>query len=124
MISKSELIAMFEAIADQTDWDMTDEMVWGYFFTDDDRGKLEACSKRLAKEGYQLVDIMDGDEVDDPLTLHVEKIEIHTPESLDARNQQLAAIAKEMGLSSYDGMDVGPLDSDDDFDDDDQDGGD
>src|SRR4051812_38854485 len=113
MIPKSELIEMFEAIADQTDWDMTNEMLWGYFFTDDDRDKLEACSDRLTEMGYHLVDIMEGDEVDDPLTLHVEKIEVHTPDSLDQRNQQLMALAKEMGLSSYDGMDVGPIDGDD-----------
>lgn len=124
MIPKSELIQMFDAIAQQTDWDMTNEMVWGYFFTDDSQEKLEACSERLAEQGYQLVDISEGDEVDDPLTLHVEKIEVHSPETLDRRNQELAALAQEMGLSSYDGMDVGPIDGDDDEFDEDYDSGD
>ena len=122
MIPKSELVEMFEAIAEQTDWDMTKEMLWGYFFTDDNQEKLEACSERLEGMGYHLVDISEGDDVDDPLTLHVEKIEVHSPDTLDTRNQELAAIAAEMGLSSYDGMDVGPIDGDDDdefFDDED-----
>lgn len=117
MIPKSELIEMFEAIAEQTDWDMTGEMLWGYFFTDDDRGKLEACSDRLAELGYDFVEITEGDEPEDPLTLQVEKIEIHTPDSLFLRNQELSEIAEEMGIHSYDGMDVGTLEGDDDDDD-------
>jgi len=114
MIPKSELIEMFEAIAEQTDWDMTSEMLWGYFFTDDDREKLEACADRLAELGYHFVEITDGDEPDDPLTLQVEKIEIHSPDTLFLRNQELADLAEEMGISSYDGMDVGTIDGDDD----------
>ncbi len=114
MIPKSELIEMFDAIAEQTDWDMKSEMLWGYFFTDDNVEKLEACSERLTELGYHVVEIAEGDEVDDPWTLHVEKIEVHSPETLDRRNQELAALAEEMGLSSYDGMDVGPVDGDDD----------
>ena len=117
MIPKSELIDMFAAISDQTDWDMSGEMCWGYFFTDDSQEKLKICAERLTGKGYHLVEISEGDEPDDPLTLHVEKIEIHSPETLDQRNQELAAVALECGLSSYDGMDVGPIDGDDDFDD-------
>jgi hypothetical protein len=122
MIPKSELIEMFEAIAEQTDWDMKGEMLWGFFFTDDDRDKLQALSERLTATGYEFVEISDGDEPDDPLTLQVEKIEIHTPDSLFERNQELTNIAEEMGISSYDGMDVGSLDDDDDdFDDEEED---
>ncbi len=120
MIPKSELIEMFDAIADQTDWDMTHEMVWGYFFTDDSPEKLQACSDRLTEMGYSFVEIAEGDEADDPYTLHVEKIEVHSPDTLDQRNQELATLAKEMGLGSYDGMDVGPVGGDDDFDDDEE----
>jgi hypothetical protein len=119
MIPKSELIEMFESIAQQTDWDMNEEMLWCYFFSDDDPEKLEACSDRLIEDGYHFVDLSEGDESDDPWTLQVAKIEVHTPDTLDLRNQQLEAIAKEMGLSAYEGMDVGPIDSDDDFDEED-----
>ena len=121
MIPKSELIEMFEAIAEQTDWDMSSEMLWGYFFTDDDREKLEACADRLAEMGYIFVEISDVDEPDDPLTLQVEKIEVHSPDTLFLRNQELSDLAEEMGISSYDGMDVGTIDGDDDYDDDEDD---
>jgi regulator of RNase E activity RraB len=116
MIPKSELVEMFAAIAEQTDWDMSSEMLWGYFFTDDDRGKLEACAERLTELGYEFVEIADGDEPDDPLTLQVEKIEIHSPDSLYERNLELTKLAEEMGIHSYDGMDVGTINGDDDFD--------
>ena len=124
MIPKSQLIEMFDAIAKQTDWDMTGDMRWGYFFTDDDPKNLEACAERLTEMGYQTVDIEEGDEPDDPWTLQVEKIEAHSPDSLDKRNHQLAALAEELGISSYDGMDVGPIEDDDEFEDYDADGND
>ena len=41
--------------------------------------------------------------------LHVEKIEVHSVASLDARNQVLYRSADEQGLDAYDGMDVGPV---------------
>ena len=41
--------------------------------------------------------------------LHVEKTEIHTPDSLDQRNQALYRFAAEHGLDAYDGMDVGVI---------------
>ena len=71
--------------------------------------------------GYDFVEIAEGDEPDDPLTLQVEKIEIHTPDSLFQRNQELSEIAEEMGIHSYDGMDVGTIDGDDDDFDDEED---
>jgi hypothetical protein len=44
------------------------------------------------------------------LYLHVEREELNTVESLDARNHELYQFAEEFGLESYDGMDVGPID--------------
>jgi hypothetical protein len=41
--------------------------------------------------------------------LHVEKVETHTVDSLDARNGELDALASKHDLQSYDGMDVGPV---------------
>ena len=42
--------------------------------------------------------------------LHVEKTEVHTPDSLHERNQALYRFAEEHGLDGYDGMDVGAID--------------
>jgi hypothetical protein len=40
--------------------------------------------------------------------LQVEKVETHTPASLDARNQEFYTLAGRNGIS-YNGMDVGPV---------------
>jgi hypothetical protein len=40
--------------------------------------------------------------------LHIERVERHTPQSLDARNDQLTRLANEMHVT-YDGWDVGQL---------------
>jgi hypothetical protein len=41
--------------------------------------------------------------------LYVEKEEVHTPQSLDKRNDEFSLLADKLGLDSYDGMDVGPI---------------
>ena len=41
--------------------------------------------------------------------LHIERVEAHSPKTLDARNDELYLFAHEFGLDSYDGMDIGPV---------------
>ena len=64
------------------------------------------------KQGYRFVEIFlsEKEDPDEPdlWWLHVEKIEIHSSDSLHERNQLLYEFADEHGLESYDGMDVGP----------------
>ena len=85
----------------------------GYFFTSHEPKKLEKAKSILIAKGYRFVDLYMSDK-DDPneqdlFWLHVEKIEHHTPQSLDARNNELYIFANELKLESYDGMDVGPV---------------
>jgi hypothetical protein len=114
VISREALQAMFESIANETKWNLEGDMLWGYFFTDQDQERLESCASVLAEQGYRLVDIYptdveeDGVEQEPTIVLHVEKVETHTVESLDARNQEFYRLAEKLGLESYDGMDVGP----------------
>nr|WP_183423510.1 ribonuclease E inhibitor RraB [Luteibacter sp. Sphag1AF] len=104
---------MFAQIRDNTDWDLDGPMVWGYFFTDVSPEKLRETAPLLEAKGYRVIDVFlaDKEEVGDPdlWWLHVEKEEVHTPDSLDARNSELYAFAQERQLGAYDGMDVGPL---------------
>lgn len=106
MIAKEQLDEMFARIRADTDWDMDSDMLWGYFFTDEDRGKLEVVAEKLAGDGYRVVEIR-SDEEAPFFWLHVEKVEAHSPETLHQRNQQFYQLAAEHGLDSYDGMDVG-----------------
>lgn len=112
VITKDALVEMFEGMAANTTWDLSRPLLWGYFFTDSSKGALERVAPLLESQGYRLVAIYQADKEasDEPdlWWLHVERIERHTPDTLDQRNQLFYRFADEHGLGSYDGMDVGP----------------
>ena len=113
VITEESIIEMFANIQSNTEWDMSTNMVWGYFFTHNEPKMLEKAAKVLKDQGYNIVDIYmsDKETENDPnlFWLHIEKVEVHTPTSLDKRNNELYIFAHNFGLDSYDGMDVGPI---------------
>ena len=114
MIELEQLEEMFASIAAGAKWDMTQPMLWGYFFTDQSKEKLEGLIPALERGGCRFVDLFipELDEKQEPyFFLHVEKEEVHSASSLFERNAQYYALAELHGLSSYDGMDVGPIQS-------------
>ena len=113
MITRKDLEEMFASARVRAKWDIDDVCLWGYFFTDHDRAKLSAAASVLERTGYRVVGFLEPTPDNDdqgPIYLHVEREELHTVKSLDARNQELYQFAEEFGLESYDGMDVGPID--------------
>ena len=108
MISLEQLEDMFARMKAEAPFNVDDELLWGYFFTDADKAKLRPVADALVESGYREVGLY---RTDDRRTyfLHVEKVEKHTPRSLHERNQQLNALAERHGIESYDGMDVGPV---------------
>jgi hypothetical protein len=99
---------MFDNMSRKTpNWNLNGDLLWGYFFFDEDPERLKSVANELVERGYRLVDIHVTDDASTNV-LHVEKVETHTVESLHARNLELYALADEFGLESYDGMDVGP----------------
>ena len=113
MITRDDLQEMFDSARARAKWNVDDVCLWGYFFTDHDRKKLSAAVPVLENMGYRVVGFLEPTPDDDDqslIFLHVEKEELHTVESLDARNQELYRFADEFGLESYDGMDVGSID--------------
>lgn len=114
MITLEQLQEMFEGIAQGPGWDMGAPMLWGYFFTDESHEKLAGLVPGLEQQGYRFVDLFEPelDEGEEPYWfLHVEKEEVHSPQSLHARNAAFYALADEHDLLSYDGMDVGPIEA-------------
>ncbi len=110
-IEKSALEEMFANIRSKTQWPIDADMLWGYFFTHGDREKLLKAAEELRKRGYTVVGVREPSPDDDDqrrLWLHVERVETHTVDTLDRRNQDLYQLAADLGLDSYDGMDVGP----------------
>ena len=112
-ISKDQLQAMFDSISEGTDWDMSSDMLWGYFFTDSEKSALEQAAPILDEMGYSVKSIYLSDKKSedkpDLWWLHVEKIETHSVDSLNSTNLMFYEFAEKHGLDSYDGMDVGPV---------------
>ncbi len=96
---------MFRGMRDAK-WNTAGPLLWGYFFTDPDPSKLRAVGEYLARQGYRVADVFSREDGGTTF-LHVEKIETHSPESLQARNAEFNAVAEQFGIESYDGMDVG-----------------
>ena len=107
MITLENLQQMFAQMRAEAPFDVDDPLLWGYFFTDPDKRKLRPVAGELKKLGYREVALY---RTDDGSThfLHVERVEKHTPETLNERNAQFYALAERFGVESYDGMDVGP----------------
>lgn len=109
-ITLEQLKELFAGLRTETPWNVDGEMLWGYFFNSQTEEKLAHAAEALAQGGYNVVGIFKNE--DEPgYLLQVQRVEIHTPESLFARNQQLEALATEFELDAYDGMDVNPVQS-------------
>lgn len=112
MMSKEEVGELFDNIKENAPWDLTQPLLWGYYFTNPTPESLEQAAALLALQGYRPVELYQP-ELEDPAAppvwvLHVEKEEVHGVDSLHARNGELMQFAQENQLASYDGMDVGP----------------
>ncbi|RFP14561.1 MULTISPECIES: ribonuclease E inhibitor RraB [unclassified Duganella] len=111
MITKEDMVELFADMKQNAPWDISKPLLWGYFFADTTKAKLEGVSALLKAQGYQIVGIYDSKpEASVPALwwLHVEKVEHHTADTLHVRNQEFYKFAEEHQLESYDGMDVGP----------------
>jgi hypothetical protein len=113
-IPRGDLVQMFDGIRRKTNWNMDCDMLWGYFFVDASQDRLQLVRRELEHQGYRFVDLWeverDGRKTGE-FMLHLEKVETHSVDSLDARNGELDALASSFGLQEYDGMDVGPVTS-------------
>lgn len=104
MITKAQLESMFANIAEKTDWDLSGEMLWGYFFKSPTEAPLTPAADELEAQGYTVVGIRKDE---GQWWLHVEQVEAHTIDSLLQRNEAFYKLAATHQVE-YDGMDVGP----------------
>ena len=112
---------IFDAARSEDKWNIDEEMLYSYYFVDEDIDKLEKLGNELEKRGYDFIDIFElADEKTDEATgeylLHIDKTEIHTPESLAARNVEFQNLADEYEIASYDGWEFGEAGDEDDED--------
>ncbi len=93
-------------------WRIDNPCRWSYFFVDPSREKLAPVGQHLEALGYDVVGFLEPDpEAAEQLYyLRADRVELHTVDSLLARNAELYAVAAKYGVSDYDGMDVGAVD--------------
>ncbi len=127
----SQIEGIKEIFADaktEDGWDLSEEMLYSFYFVDESVDKLEKLGLKLEADGYDFVDVFElGDEETDESTgeylLHIDKVEVHTPESLAQRNVEFAKLAEEYELKTYDGWEfgeVGEYEDDEDAEDEDE----
>ena len=94
-------------------WDTDGDLLWGHFFLDADVSKLKELSEHLESLGYRFVGISevedDNEEPSGKFMLHVERVEIHHPDTLAKRNVALSQLAHQFDVGEYDGWDAGPV---------------
>lgn len=116
MIERATIEDMFDHIRNNEDapFDLDSECLWSYFFTDTDQEKLLAACTPLESEGFTVIGFLEPDpeaEGDPVYFLRIDRIEMHTVDSLMELNQWFYALASEYNLLSYDGMEVGSAES-------------
>ena len=111
-ISPQQLQRMFDQMQRESHWDLKQPLLWGYFFFNPTREPLDKAAPILATMGYRIVGVEKVTpktiSAPDKWRLHVERVEVHTVDSLDVRNHELNEFARANGIALYDGMDVGP----------------
>lgn len=112
---------IFDDARSEDNWNLEGEMLYSYYFVDASIEKLEKLGNFLEKEGYDFIDIFElGDEETNESTgeylLHIDKVEIHTPESLATRNVEFQKLADEYEIETYDGWEFGEVGDEDDED--------
>jgi len=89
--------------------DTKQNLLYGYFFMDKDKLKLNKLKDELLTQSYRFVEL--DKKYSGTFMLHVEKLEKHTRKSLQEREQKLRAMAAKYNISSFDGFDIGNADS-------------
>ena len=119
--AESQLEGIKEIFADakrEDNWNLDEEMLYSYYFVDESVDKLENLGLKLEADGYDFIDVFElGDEETEKPTgeylLHIDKVEIHTPESLAQRNVEFSNLAKDYGVATYDGWEFGEVGDED-----------
>ena len=105
---QSNINSIFDKIEHQG-VDTKKTLLYGFFFYDKDSSKLVILKDELLKDNYNLVRLEMTEKHE--FILHVEKMEIHTRASLLERENHLDKLSKKNQIATYDGWDVGNVDS-------------
>jgi regulator of RNase E activity RraB len=126
--TESQLEGIKEIFAEakaEDNWNLEEPMLYTYYWVDTNVEKLEKLGNHLQEQGYDFVDVFElGDEDTNKSTgeylLHIDKVEVHTPESLAERNVEFQKLADEYEIETYDGWEFGELGEEGEDDDDEE----
>lgn len=109
-----EIREIFAEARQEDNWNLDEPHLFTYYFVDTDVDKLEKLGNHLQSQGYDFIDVFElGDEETEKPTgeflLHIDKEEVHTPESLAQRNVEFSKLAEEFGVETYDGWEFGEV---------------
>jgi hypothetical protein len=118
---ESQLEGIREIFAEaklEDNWNTDEPMLYSFYFVDKSVDKLEKLGQKLDADGYDFVDIFElGDEETGKSTgeylLHIDKVEVHTPESVAQRNVEFQKLADVFEVEIYDGWEFGEIGDDD-----------
>jgi regulator of RNase E activity RraB len=98
----------FSKMEAETGWHpRTDLMLWGFFFTHDNKEKFQTASFELSKMGFHVVEIR-KDEEDEFYWLHIQKEALYSPQTIFDQSAIFVNFANDHEIT-YDGWDVGPI---------------
>ena len=108
---------IFAEAKQEDNWKIDEPMLYSFYFVDKSVDKLEKLGLKLEADGYDFVDIFElGDEETEKSTgeylLHIDKIEIHKPESIAQRNVEFQKLADQFEIETYDGWEFGEIGED------------
>lgn len=108
---------IFDDARREDGWNMDEPMLYSFYFVDESVDKLEKLGNHLADQGYDFIDVFElGDEETNESTgeylLHIDKVEVHTPDSLAERNIEFSKLAEEYEIETYDGWEFGEVGDD------------
>ena len=109
-----EIREIFAEAKQEDNWNLDEPHLFTYYFVDADADKLEKLGNHLQSQGYDFIDVFElGDEETEEPTgeylLHIDKEEVHTPESLAERNVEFSKLAEEFGVETYDSWEFGEV---------------
>lgn len=84
-------------------------LLWGYFFTSNTKDKFNQITEELKKQNFEFVEIYQSE--DKNYWLHLERKEIHNPQTLYTLDEKLYQVAEKYKVT-YDGFDVGNTNKD------------
>jgi hypothetical protein len=96
--------SLFERIRATSGFNLEKEATYGYFFTGSDLNALDSVRSALTGRGYQFVSQHEARR--GSFVLQMAKVEVHTVNSLVARNRELFDLAQSIKEVRYDGWDI------------------